>query len=120
MKNATTEIDLGVDPLRLLESITNELEGLREFSGVHAPVGLVELHGALLLFALDGRAELLPSVRFPIGAHRVMQGRIAWAARRQAGPTRGAEAAKAALERASDRIERLVHLIDPDLRVSAA
>jgi hypothetical protein len=109
-----------LDPMRTLESITNELETLREFSGVHAPVGLVELHGALLVFALEGRSELIPSVRFPIGSHRVLQSRVASAARRLAGTSEGDAAASEAMERASHRIERLIHLIDPELVTYAA
>jgi hypothetical protein len=109
-----------LDPIRALESITNELETLREFSGVHAPVGLVELHGALLLFALEGRAELIPPVRFPMGSHRILQSRVVAAARRLAGPTTGEAAALEAMERASQRIEQLLHLIDPELVTYAA
>ncbi len=109
-----------IDPMRLLESITAELETLREFSGVNAPVGLVELHGALFLFALEGKAELIPTIRFPIGAHRALQSRIVWSARRLAGNASGEQAAFDAVERAANRIERLLHLIDPELRVNAA
>ncbi len=120
MQNYSAEDTIAVEPTQLLESIANELESLRDYTGINAPVGLLELHGALLLFALNGNAELIPTVRFPVGSHRLLQARIAWAARRQAGVGRGEAAALSAVERSAARIERLIHLIDPELRVRAA
>ncbi len=101
---------------KVLESIVSELESLKSFTD---RPGLVELHGALLLFALDGRVELLPSVGFPIGRRSILEARVVWSARRLAGLTKSPNAA-AALNRAAERIEELLFIIDPDLVSSAA
>jgi hypothetical protein len=106
-----------IDVPRVLESITSELESLRSFSD---RPGLVELHGALFLYALDGDAGLLPSVGFPIGRRRLLETRVVRAAKRLAGSQRGAAAQEVALLRAIETIEQLLHLIDPDLVSVAA
>jgi hypothetical protein len=108
------------DPARILESIVSELEALREFNPLGSTNGLVELHGALLVYELAGRVELIPSFRPVFTPRRVLEARVAWAAQRLAGRARGYEAARAATDRAARRIEELIHLIDPDLRVTVA
>ena len=108
------------DPARILESVVSELEALRDFNPISSTSGLVELHGALLLYELGGRAELIPSIRPVFTPRRILEARVAWAAQRLAGRARGYDAAKAATDRAARRIEELIHLIDPDLRVTVA
>jgi hypothetical protein len=108
---------MNVNPASILESVTTELEMLRSLH--NAPGRLVELHGALFLYALDGRAELIPSQGIPLGGRQLLELRVASAARRLAGRERGVAAATAALALAAQRIEQLIHLIDPELAVTA-
>jgi hypothetical protein len=107
-----------LDAVSILESVTAELEVLR--SQHNAAGRLVELHGALFLYALDGRAELIQNQGIPLGGRQLLELRVAFAARRLAGRDRGESAASAALARAAQRIEELIHLIDPELAVNAA
>lgn len=108
------------DPRRILESVTSELEALRDFSPSINSAALIELHGALLVYELAGRGELIPSVVSTLSGRRLLEARVALAARRLAGRDRGHHAAANALVRAAHRIEELVHLVDPELAVVAA
>jgi hypothetical protein len=107
---------LEIDASKILESVVSELEALRSLSDRPR---LVELHGALFLYALEGRAELIPSVGFPIGRRRVLEARVVWSARRLATLSRGATTDQA-MNRAADTIRELLYLIDPELASFAA
>ena len=108
------------DPRRILESVVSELEALRADAPLFAGGDLIDLHGALLAYELGGRAELIPSVNFAFSGRRLLEARVARAAHRIAGRERGHAASAATLVRSAERIEDLIHLIDPDLRVVVA
>lgn len=116
----TAQSEPMLDPRRVLESVVTELEMLRHDRPTAAASGLIELHGALLLYGLDGRAELLPSFGFPAPGRRFLEFRVVASARRLARSRRGSGGAAATQELAAARIEQLIHLIDPDLRSAAA
>lgn len=115
-----TEASATLDPRRILEAVVTELEMLRDERPTAAASGLIDFHGALLLYELQGRAELLPAFSFPTPGRRFLEFRVVTSARRLAGKHRGAEAAAFALVLAAERIERLIHLIDPELRSAVA
>jgi hypothetical protein len=118
--DATPSEAVSASPQAVLESVVSELEVLHLDAPWMMGSDLVALHGALLLFNLDGRAELIPGGSWPLGWRRVTEMRVTRSARRLAGPERGTAAAEAAVERASQLIEELVHLIDADLRMAVA
>ena len=85
-----------VDPQRMLESIVSELEWLI----ITAPMGsgseLTWLHGALLAYNLEGRAELMPRPPFGLSSRSWRQRSVVRAARHII--ARGAGDATAAME----------------------
>jgi hypothetical protein len=105
-----------VHPSRILESIVTELELLCADSPFAARSNLIELHGALLVFELGGQLNLIPSVGFAFNGRRVLEARVARAARRLIGTAHP----DAAVLNAGNTIEELIHLIDPELRLLAA
>lgn len=110
--------DAGIDAARELEAVTSSLHVLRmdDEHGTAGPIDqLVELHAALLLFQLGGRAELLPATGFSLFGGWSVERRIVRAASRLAGTARGEDAAFGTWLRAGERIESLIGLIDPEL-----
>lgn len=109
-----------VDAHRILESLVSELELLCQDTALGAGSDLVQLHAALLVYELDGRVDLIPSVGLGFSGRRVLEYRVTKAARRMAGSGSVARDPLAAVTHAAQRIEELIHLIDPQLRVMAA
>lgn len=109
-----------VDPGRILESIVSELEMLCEDTAIGARSDLVQLHAALLVYELDGRVESIPNVGLSFSSRRLLEHRVTKAARRLIGSGSPTLDPDAAVALAAHRIEELLHLIDPDLRVMAA
>jgi hypothetical protein len=107
---------VSVQPSRILESIVTELELLCADSPFAARSNLIELHGALLAFELGGQLALVPSIGFAFNGRRVLEARVARAARRLIGTA----SPDAAVLSAGNTIEELIHLIDPELRLLAA
>ncbi len=102
-----------VDPTSELEAVVASLEAMRLDPALpEVPVStLIGLHGALLLFQLGGRVDLVPGVSgFPFG-RRLTERRVASAARRVA---RGVDSYQNWL-RAGERIDDLIGCIDPEL-----
>ncbi len=107
-------------PHEVLESVVSELEWLYADAPLGSGSRLVALHAALLVYNLEGWSELIPSVGLSLHRRGLLEMRVSRAARRLAGPVAGPVGAKLAMERASVRIEELIHLIDPELRVVQA
>ena len=105
-----------VDPKRILETIVTELELLSAESPLAARTDLIELHAALLVFELGGQLALVPNVGFAFNGRRLLETRVARAARRMI----GSNDVDSAVVIAADTVEELIHLIDPELRVLAA
>jgi hypothetical protein len=103
-------------PIDVLTSIVTDLELLCADSPLAARSDLIELHGALLVFELGGQAELVPNVGFAFNGRRVLEARVARAAKRIIGTA----SADLAVANAASTIEELIHLIDPELRLLAA
>jgi hypothetical protein len=118
----TERLSAEVDPKTVLDDVVSALQILcAETSVSSSPTtSMIELHAALLLFELGGRRELVPSVGLGVTARRNLERRIVSSARSLAGRATGAEPAFAAWMRAADRIEDLIDLIDPELRILAA
>jgi hypothetical protein len=108
------------DPGQILESLAYEFESL----SAELPLGfgrdLLNLHGALLVYNLEGRVDLIPPTGFSLNRHQMLEFRIARAARRLTGTLRPEVQAYLSVERAAARIEELLHLVDPELRSLAA
>ena len=115
-------LDVVADPKVLLEDVVSGLQILcAETSASSSPTAaMIELHAALLLFELGGRRELLPSIGLGVSSRRILERRIVSSARSLAGQSVGSDAAFAAWNRAADRIEDLIDLIDPELRFRVA
>jgi len=107
-----------VDPQRVLESIVSELEWLLVTSPAGSVSDLTRVHGALLAYNLDGRAELLPKTSFGLSSRSWRERAVVRAARRII--EHGAGDAEAAMDLADEEIRRHLHLIDPDLATRAA
>ncbi len=105
-----------VDPKRILETIVTELELLGVESPLAARSDLIELHAALLVFELGGHVALVPNIGFAFNGRRLLETRVARAARRMIGSLD----ADSAVALAADTVEELIHLIDPELRLIAA
>lgn len=105
-----------VDADRVLESIVSELEVLTSDSPMAARSDLIALHGALLAYELGGVAASLPSPGFGMSGRRLLERRVAKAARQLIGTNEP----DLALRLACTTIEDLIHLIDPELRFQAA
>ncbi len=118
----TERLVADIDPKAVLDDVVSGLQILcAETSVSSSPtVSMVELHAALLLFELGGRRELLPSVSLGVTSRRNLERRIVSSARSLAGRAVGDDAAFAAWNRVADRIEDLIDLIDPELRILAA
>jgi hypothetical protein len=106
-----------LDPQRVFDSVVSELECLTHDAAPGIGSDLVELHGALLAYNLDGRAELLPSPTFGLSTRSWRERRVLRAARRimtaSGDPT-------AVLDLADRIIRQRLHLIDPELSAFAA
>ncbi len=112
-----------LDPLKVLESVVTELEVLCADTPPLLRGDLISLHGALLAYGLGGDASLIPERSLGLSGRRLLEVRVIRAARRLCGSVaRGADEnqSEAVLDAAAQRIDDLIHLIDPELRVSAA
>jgi hypothetical protein len=118
----TERLAADVDPKAALDDVVSGLQILCAETAVSSSPtpSMIELHAALLLFELSGRRELLPTVGLGMTSRRHLERRIVSSARAQAGRADGPEAAFAAWMRSADRIEDLIDLIDPELRILAA
>jgi hypothetical protein len=117
---ATTTTATTIDPARLLESLVYELESLSADTPLGSAGDLIALHGALLVYNLEGRTDLIPATSFSLNRRSMLEFRIARAARRLTKDLRPEVQAYVSVERAAERIEQLLHLIDPELRSLAA
>jgi hypothetical protein len=108
------------DPARILESLVYEFESLSAEVSPGSARDLIALHGALLVYNLDGRTDLIPATSFSLNRRSMLEFRIARAARRLTKGLRPEVQAYVSVERAAERIEQLLHLIDPELRSLAA
>lgn len=111
-KNENTVPD--VDPGQVLESVVSELENLLNAVPLGAQGPLVELHGALLVYNLEGHVELLPDASFGMSPRRWKERRVLRAARLIG--RRGQGDADLIVRIASQIIETNLHLIDPELQ----
>ena len=102
---------------KILESLVSELELMMQEAEPGTRSALIDLHGALLLYELDGRTECIPTVHVGFGVRRILEFRVSRAARRLAAT---ANDPGSALTRSVEVIEDLIHLIDEDLRTSLA
>ena len=118
----TERLAADVDPKAVLDDVVSGLQILcAETALSPTPTNsMIDLHAALLMFELGGRRELLPSVGLGVSARRSLERRIVSSARVLAGRAEGIEAAYAVSKRAAARIEDLIALIDPELRILAA
>ena len=118
----TERLAADVDPKAALDDVVSGLQILcAETALSPRPTNsMIDLHAALLMFELGGRRELLPSVGLGVTARRSLERRIVSSARVLAGRAEGTEAAYAVSKRAAARIEDLIALIDPELRILAA
>ncbi len=101
---------------RALETIVSELELLTDESPMAIRADLITLHGALLAYELGGSATWLPSIGFGMSGRRMLERRVVRAAKSMIADSD----AELAVRRAASKIEELIHLIDPDLRILAA
>lgn len=102
-----------IDPSAELEAVVSSLEAMRLDPGMpEVPSSvLVGLHGALLLFQLGGRVDLVPGVNgFPFG-RRLTERRVAAASRRLARTNDSYDN----WLRSGVRIDELIGFIDPEL-----
>ena len=102
-----------LDPRRVLESVVSELEYLIQDAPLGCGSDLIQLHGALLVYNLEGRAALVPPPSFGVSARAWRERRVLRAARRIL--ERGAGDTTVTMGIAADQIARYVHLIDPEL-----
>jgi hypothetical protein len=109
-----------VDPARILESLACEYETLSADLPIGFGAELMALHGALLVYNLEGRTDLIPPTSLSLNRRSMVEFRIARAARRLTGNLRPEVQASMSVDRAAARIEELIHLIDPELRSLAA
>ena len=118
----TERLAADVDPKAVLDDVVSGLQILcAETALCTSPTNsMIDLHAALLMFELSGRRELLPSVGLGVSARRSLERRIVSSARVLAGRVEGTEAAYVVWKRAAARIEDLIELIDPELRILAA
>jgi len=107
-----------LDPQRVLETVVSELEILLHEAPLGCGSDLILLHGALLAYNLEGRADLLPTPSFGWSARSWRERRVVHAARRIIAQESGDNAA--AIDIAAALIARYLHLIDPELAARAA
>lgn len=113
--------DEGVlDPQKVFETIVTDLEMLTADCPTAPSWELVDLHAALLVFELGGRVTEIQTARASLRRRAMLERRVVRAARRlvQGGSSHASENELRA--RATESIEGLIHLIDPDLRVLAS
>jgi hypothetical protein len=115
---ATAGSAIPLDPQRVLESVVSELEYLVQETPPWSGSDLIQLHGALLAYNLEGRADLLPNTSFGLSARRWRERRVVRTARQIV--ERGAGDATATMGIAADLIVRHLHLIDPELQERVA
>ncbi len=110
-----------VDPMAELDAVTSSLLMARdEINPATTSLGaLIELHAALYVFQLGGQARLLPSVGLGLNGKRALERRILRAASNLMHPAQGDDASFIAWKHASERIEMLIGLLDPDLAYAA-
>lgn len=123
LMNATQtspEPKTAIDPARILESLVYELESLSAYVPIGSTRDLIELHGALLVYNLEGRTDLIPATSPSLNRRSMLEFRIARAARRLTKNLHPEVQAYVSVDRAADKIEQLIHLIDPELRSLAA
>jgi hypothetical protein len=111
-KNESDAPDL--DPGRVLESLVSELENLLNAVPLGAEGHLIELYGALLVYNLEGRVELLPDAFFGRSPRRWKERRVLRAARLLGRRSQGD--ADVMVRAACRIIETNVYLIDPELQ----
>ena len=104
------------DPVQVLDSIVSELESLSAANPQVPMSELIELHGALLAYEMNGQKSLVPAVRFPLSSRVLLETRVIRAAKRVIGQRSPEKAVIAA----AITIEELIHHIDPDLRSMVA
>ena len=109
-----------IDPDRILESLACEFETISADLPLGCGGDLMALHGALLVYNLEGRVDLIPPTSWSLNRRSMLEHRIARAARRLTRNLRPEVQAYVSVERAAARIEELLHLIDPELRSLAA
>jgi hypothetical protein len=114
------ELKMERDPARILESLVYEFEILSAETQLGSTRDLIDLHGALLVYNLDGRTDLIPVTSISLNRRSMLEFRIARAARRLTKDLRPEVQAFVSVERAAARIEELLHLIDPELCSLAA
>ena len=107
-----------VDPQRVFESLTSELEYLVEEAPAGSGPDLLRVHGALLAYNLEGRAELLPTPRFGLSMRSWRERRVIDLARRLI--ARGAGDPALTMRLAADEIARHLHAIDLELGARVA
>ena len=103
-----------LDSCRVLESLVSELENLLIAAPLGAQSHLIELHGALLVYNLEGHVENLPDAFFGMSPRRWKERRVLRAARHIG--RRGHGDADRILGIASEIIDTNLYLIDPDLQ----
>ncbi len=111
-KNESVIRDL--DPRRVLESLVSELENLLNALPLGEQGHLIELHGALLVYNLEGDVDRLPDAFFGMSQRRWKERRVLRAARvigRQ-----GQGDADLIVKIACQIIETNLYLIDPELQ----
>jgi hypothetical protein len=111
------QISEPIDAKRIFESVMSELEVLHGEALLGTGSQLVSLHAALLVFNLEARLDLLPTIRLSLSRRGLLEARVIRAARRLCA---GAHTPTAITQRAEDQIEELLHLIDPELRARVA
>lgn len=107
-----------LDPHRVLESVVSELENLLSAVPLGAQGHLVELHGALLVYNLEGNVELLPDRSFGMSQRRWKERRVLRAARLIGRCGQGD--VELIMRVASQIIETNLHFIDPELQQFAS
>ena len=75
------QANAGTDPRRVLESLVCELECLLDDAPTAATSPFIELFAALLVFNLDGCADLVPSPSIGLSGHALRTWRVARSAR---------------------------------------
>ena len=109
-----------LDPQKVFETIVTDLEMLTADCPAAPSWELVELHAALLVYELGERVTDVQTARASIRRRPMLERRVARAALRLL-QNASAQSSDAELRsRATESIEALIHLIDPELRVLAS
>ena len=107
-----------IDPNQVLDTVVSELELLLEEAPLGAVFDLVSLHGALLIYNLEGSVRSLPSPAFGASKRRRLERRVLRAAAKISARCHGDASATERL--ANAEIEARLDLIDPELRSQAS